>query len=90
MFPESKVTPRFLNVSVGEISKKLSMEFLDERLSGLSITNDNKFSFLEVKFKFYTRHPVWAHVRHSVSLAKLESYGPVLDIFGCHQHIDDE
>ena len=39
------------------ISKKLSRDFVDERLSGLSITNDNKFSFLGVEFKFHTSHP---------------------------------
>ena len=56
VFPESKVTPRFLTVSVGEI--ELSREFVDEGLSGLSITNDNKFSFLGVEFKFHTSQPV--------------------------------
>ena len=40
------------------ISEKLSREFLDEGLSGLSITNYNKFSFLGVQFKFYSSHPV--------------------------------
>ena len=60
VFPESKVTPKFLTKfgRRDRISKKLSREFVDEGLSGLSITNDNKFGFLRVEFKFHTSHPV--------------------------------
>ena len=43
---------------IGRGDKILSREFVDEGLSGLSITNDNKFSFLGVEFKFHTSHPV--------------------------------
>ena len=75
----------------GRISKKLSREFVDEELSGLSITNDNKFSFLRVEFKFHTSHPVLDTCETLSKLSKISngqsSYGPVLDTFGCHQHI---
>ena len=39
------------------ISEKLGWKYLDEGLSGLSITNDNKFCFLRVEFQFHTIHP---------------------------------
>ena len=52
VFPESKVSKVLDCIGRGDrISKKLSREFVDEGLSGLSITNDNKFSFLGVEFK---------------------------------------
>ena len=40
------------------ISKKLGGKFFYEGLSGLSITNDNEFSFLWVEFQFHTIHPL--------------------------------
>ena len=81
MFPESKVTPRFLTVSAGEI-------FLHEGLSGLSITNDNEFCFLWVEFQFHTIHPLLNTVKTLSELSKTGIKAPtvnyVLDIFGCH------
>ena len=40
------------------ISKMLGGKFLDEGLSGLSITNDNEFCFHWVEFQFHTIHPL--------------------------------
>ena len=60
VFPESKVTPRFLTVSVGEIEflRSLVWIFWDEGLSSLSVTNNNEFGFLRVEFQFPTIHPL--------------------------------
>ena len=47
--------------------------------------------FLGFSLSFTSGIQFWIHVRHPVSSAKLESnsYGPMLDIYGCHRHIDD-
>ena len=62
------------------ISKKLSIEFVDEGLSGLSITNDNKFSFLRVEFEFYTSHPV---LDTCETLSKLSKTGIKVPMVQC-------
>ena len=65
---------------VTHISKKLSREFVDEGLSGLSITNDNKFSFLGVEFKFHTSHPV---LDTCETLSKLSKTGIKVPMVQC-------
>ena len=53
MFPESKVTPRLFTSSVG-----LGGKFLHVGFSGLSVTNDDEFYSLWVKFQLHTIHPI--------------------------------
>ena len=73
------------------ISKKLGGKFLDEGLSGLSITNDNEFCFIWVEFEFHT---ILSLLNTGKTLSELRknwnqsSFGQMLDIFRCHQHID--
>ena len=91
MFPESIVTPRILIISGGETEfpKKLGGKFLDEGLSGLSITNE--FCFLWVEFEFHTIHSLLNTGKTLSELRKnwnQSSFSQMLDIFGCHQHID--
>ena len=62
------------------ISKKLSREFVDEGLSSLSITNDNKFSFLRAEFTFHTSHPV---LDTCETLSKLSKTGIKVPMVQC-------
>ena len=50
------------------------------RDSGLSITNDNKFSFLGVEFKFNTSHPV---LNTCDTLSKLSKTGIKVPMVQC-------
>ena len=61
-----------------QISKKLSREFVDETLSGLSVTNDNKFSFLRVELKLDTSHPVLDTCETLSKLSKTEIKVPMV------------
>ena len=81
VFLESKITPVLDCIGRGDrISKKLSREFVDEGLSGLSITNDNKFSFLGVEFKFHTSHPA---LDTCETLSKLSKTGIKVPMVQC-------
>ena len=65
-------------VKVFRISKELDREFLDEGLSGLSITSDNKFSVLGVQF--HTSHPI---LDTSKTLSKLSKTGIKVPMVQC-------
>ena len=91
MFPESKLTPRFLTVSVREIEfprNWVGNFWMRDFLACLSLMNS---VFSVVEFQFYTIHPLLNTVE---TLSELSKSGikvtifKCLDIFGCRLHID--
>ena len=62
------------------ISKKLLGKFLDEGLSGLSITSDNEFCFLWVVFQFHTVHPL---LNTGKTLSELSKTGIKIPMVKC-------
>ena len=80
VFPESKVTPRFLTSSVeNRISKMLGWKFLYKGLSSILITNDDEFCFLWVKFQFHTIHPL-------LNISKLSKTGIKVPLVKCWKY----
>ena len=78
MFPESKVTPKFLISLVGEIEFPRNCVGKFCMIDSLSVGNDGKFCLLWIKFQSDTIHPF---LNASKTLSELSNTGVKCQVY---------
>ena len=84
VFPESKVTPKFLTSLVGEIEFPRNWVGNFCMIDSLSVANDDKFCLLWIKFQSDTIHPF---LNASKTLCELSNTGIKVPGIKCHVNL---